>query len=116
MNYYNRGTGYECRSDCDSNCEDCNGRWYLPCISGYQVSNGNCSRCTKIPTKKPRSIWTYIFIAIVMLMIVSFLYRLYKTPVVTRNTVPDLLLGTPGVSDPYTRISGMVSQEKEYYV
>lgn len=116
---YSRGTGYAGLNCCgtDTKCELCQGRWYRKCAPGFTPVN--CTRCvrtTNVVVSKT-SIWSYILVIITIIFILSFFYRLFMTPVVSENTIPDLLLGTPGVSDPYSSLERLgQGSEPLYYV
>jgi hypothetical protein len=116
MNDYNRGTGYDSREACGSGCELCGSKWYKKCISRF-VSTSVCSVCT-IPVKeKSASVWTYLFVISIIIMVIVFFYRLVNTPVVTSNTIPDLLFGVPGSSDAYAKLgSARYGPQREYYI
>lgn len=70
------------------------------------------------PPIQPRvSVWTYIFIIAIVIMVITFFYRLLNTPVVTAETIPDIIFGVPGVSDPYTKVEGFFAgPAPKYYV
>lgn len=121
MASYFRGVGYvnlECCGD-ETNCELCNSRWYPKCEPGYIVSG--CNRCVKqrapVIDESGITIWTWIFVIITLVLLFIFLYRLFTIPTITPDTVPDLILGEPGVSDPYAVLDKLsTGPYPEYYI
>lgn len=119
MTTYFRGTGYGEVAYCgtEETCERCADRWYPRCGAGY-ISK-NCTLCVPVAEQKPTSTsmthyFYYIFMALLVLV---FLYHLFWAPRWTENTVPDLLFGTPGVSDPYTDLQSLsAGTDPEYYI
>jgi len=117
MTSYRRGVGYEKRSDFVEATDRCRERWYVPCLKDFASSKDDCRTCVKINQKQTTSVWTYLFVAILIILAIGFFYRLFRSPTVDVQTTADLLFGTPGISDPYTQINTLVSgSPQEYYI
>lgn len=117
MEYF-RGVGFDTKADCGGDCVQCGDKWFVPCQQGYS-SSIDCQVCRSSPTNpkgRQTTVWTYVIYFVMIVIALYFLYRIFTAPTITSNTVPDIILGTPGIDDPYSTLQNITqpSPDKIY--
>lgn len=104
MRYF-RGLGYFDEDLCPGNCEKLDGLWYPACSAGF-VAQGQYCQSTLIDAQAATSvsIWTFIVVAVIALVLLYYLFR---------GEGAENVLGTPGKTD---LIAKLTNEGPKYYV